>query len=232
MTFELKTLEKELNKIISGNSLVQWIKYDNRCCNHEHARNILREVYRTFVDQVETLIKSYVIRPEAGITKTIERFTNGLDHQINFFTFYNSSHGEGKNIYSCRAAIVIFFAVAVVMIRLFSNWIIVKTQPTINQVVKSRVERQEQIIFLQDGLMVKLNFDAKNCTDSYFNVTPKGTFLSEEAFFKVKKDPTHPFVVEGNIVNEALGTLFRVNSAQKQSVILKRAMRKANIMYS
>lgn len=70
-----------------------------------------------------------------------------------------------------------------------------------------------KIITLPDGTTVTLNKLAKIEWDSEFNSKERRIKLFGEAFFDVKKDAAHPFVVQSaNITTTVLGTAFNVES--------------------
>jgi transmembrane sensor len=78
---------------------------------------------------------------------------------------------------------------------------------------------------LSDGTRVTLKKDSKIQVSKDFGQQYRTVYLSGEAFFEVKKDPEHPFlVIAGGIVTKVLGTSFTVRAYQgetKTSVAVK-----------
>lgn len=68
-------------------------------------------------------------------------------------------------------------------------------------------------VTLPDGTIVTLNKSAQISWDSSFDKAERRVVLSGEAFFDVKKDPHHPFILQSqNISTTVLGTAFNVES--------------------
>ncbi len=71
----------------------------------------------------------------------------------------------------------------------------------------------EIVVVLSDGTKVWLNSASELKYPSVFTGKERGVYLKGEAFFKVSKDPKHPFVVHANgLVVKALGTEFDVSN--------------------
>jgi ferric-dicitrate binding protein FerR (iron transport regulator) len=97
-----------------------------------------------------------------------------------------------------------------------------QTLPSIQQVFSSQTPQQvgievtnttasEQEVKLEDGTVVLLQQNSRIVYDKSFNKTKRVVYLTGEAFFKVKRDETKPFVVHtGDLVTEVLGTSFRI----------------------
>lgn len=68
-------------------------------------------------------------------------------------------------------------------------------------------------IELPDGSTVKLNGGSKLVYEDGFGKSDRVVFLEGEAFFDVKADPAHPFIVNtGKLSVKVLGTAFNVNT--------------------
>lgn len=66
---------------------------------------------------------------------------------------------------------------------------------------------------LADGTTVKLNSNTSLKYPEEFNEATREVFLNGEAFFEVKKDSLHPFIVHtGELTTKVLGTSFNINS--------------------
>ncbi len=78
--------------------------------------------------------------------------------------------------------------------------------------VKNTAANPRQI-HLEDGSVVILKANSSVTYPEHFGKQSRSVFLKGEAFFKVKRDPTKPFVVHaGELVTEVLGTSFTVKS--------------------
>jgi transmembrane sensor len=85
---------------------------------------------------------------------------------------------------------------------------LVPSQTLSNQEVISSVSPK---VTLPDGSTVILEKGADIVTDPSFGQKERKVFLKGEAFFDVKPDRQHPFVVvSGDLVTEVLGTSFRI----------------------
>lgn len=75
---------------------------------------------------------------------------------------------------------------------------------------------QNYKVTLADGTEVWLNTDSKFSYPSKFTGGERRVSLQGEAYFKVKHDPQHPFIVEANgVETKVLGTEFNVRSYGK-----------------
>lgn len=75
-------------------------------------------------------------------------------------------------------------------------------------------------IKLEDGSIVLLKTNSSVTYPEHFGQKNRSVFLKGEAFFKVKHDPTKPFVVHaGELVTEVLGTSFTVKSYEESQAI-------------
>ncbi len=83
----------------------------------------------------------------------------------------------------------------------------------------SHLERGKNIV-LADGTMVWLNSDAYISYPRKFYGGTRTTDLRGEAFFQVKKDPAHPFVIKTkNTTIEVRGTSFNVRSSTNMTEV-------------
>jgi ferric-dicitrate binding protein FerR (iron transport regulator) len=73
---------------------------------------------------------------------------------------------------------------------------------------------------LTDGTKIWLNAGSKLRYPNKFNGRTRNVYLEGEAFFNVKKDPKHPFIVETSDINiKALGTSFNVKAYPNEGSI-------------
>ncbi len=77
----------------------------------------------------------------------------------------------------------------------------------------------EYTLVLPDGTTVILNADSKLVYPNRFTGAERNVELTGEAYFKVVKDPSKPFIVRtGNISIRVLGTSFNVRAYEGESV--------------
>lgn len=90
---------------------------------------------------------------------------------------------------------------------------IVKEQKGIE--VKNTLASEQEVV-LPDGSVVVLSQNSSLVYDRSFDQTRREVYLHGEAFFKVKRDVTKPFVVHaGDLVTEVLGTSFRIRQNEQ-----------------
>lgn len=79
-------------------------------------------------------------------------------------------------------------------------------------IVKTNPRGQKLIVSLEDGSTVKLNAESTIRYSTDFR-NSRVVELEGEAFFEVKRDPAHPFVVKSqNLETTVLGTTFNIRS--------------------
>lgn len=79
---------------------------------------------------------------------------------------------------------------------------------------------QKRTLILPDGSKVKLNSGSKITFPKQFNDSIREVNLSGEAFFEVKKDPDHPFIVKTSMLStRVLGTSFNINAFKESDGI-------------
>lgn len=97
-----------------------------------------------------------------------------------------------------------------------SNWRL-DLQSGYTEVIVPKGERSK--IVLPDGSIVQLNGDSHMKFDPLFNSKQRKVIFEGEAFFQVKHDASHPFVVETPNFNvKVLGTKFNVSSYPNDSI--------------
>ncbi|MFN8355417.1 MAG: FecR family protein [Spirosomataceae bacterium] len=80
--------------------------------------------------------------------------------------------------------------------------------------------QSEQEVRLEDGTVVTLKQNSSIVYDKTYNQAKREVYLKGEAFFKVKRDVTRPFVVHtGELITEVLGTSFRIKHLLKANTI-------------
>lgn len=78
----------------------------------------------------------------------------------------------------------------------------------------------EYTIVLSDGTKIWMNVDSKLKYPTCFNGAERKVYLVGEAYFEVRKDFSHPFIVDANDVEiEVTGTSFNVRNYDRESVV-------------
>lgn len=122
-----------------------------------------------------------------------------------------------------RFAKSIIFSVAAVFIIVFVfalNWVKpVEKKAFVMQEVKTE-KGQRTTFTLSDGSRVTLNADSKIEIPSTFTSDNRELFLDGEAFFEVKSDKEHPFIVYSkSTFTHVLGTKFSISSYEKDDKV-------------
>lgn len=87
-------------------------------------------------------------------------------------------------------------------------------------VEKETSKSQRSTVLLSDGTEVKMNAESKLRFKPNFDENKREVFLEGEAWFKVEKDPSRPFIVHvGNLTAEVLGTSFNIRSYDEDNNI-------------
>ncbi|MFD2583831.1 FecR family protein [Pedobacter vanadiisoli] len=89
-------------------------------------------------------------------------------------------------------------------------------QLVLTQVITKATE--VKTIILADGSTVKMNSGSSLKYPNHFTANTRDVYLSGEAFFDVKKDPEHPFIVHTEqLAVKVLGTAFDVKAYQNDT---------------
>jgi ferric-dicitrate binding protein FerR (iron transport regulator) len=93
-----------------------------------------------------------------------------------------------------------------------------KLEGGINEITVSYGSKSR--VTLPDGSVVNLNSGSTLRYPAKFSNTSRNVYLQGEAFFDVKKDPTHPFLVKTDAITiKVLGTKFNVKSYADEKTI-------------
>jgi transmembrane sensor len=85
--------------------------------------------------------------------------------------------------------------------------------PTVARAVKSKPARHAQEIRLADGSIVYLNKNSHLDYPTTFKGKTREVYLTGEAYFDIKHDPLHPFLVHaGPVTTRVLGTAFNIKT--------------------
>jgi transmembrane sensor len=122
--------------------------------------------------------------------------------------------------FSAAAAILLITGFAVL-------WKLRSNPANVKQIFLSCISGQGQLkqITLEDGTQIWLNAGSQLRYPDHFN-RDREVYLSGEAYFDVKHDPSRPFIVHsGSLTTSVLGTAFSVTAygdAPEQAVIVSR----------
>ncbi|SMC59749.1 FecR family protein [Pedobacter africanus] len=124
--------------------------------------------------------------------------------------------GKGKNrqrILLASAALLLIFTIFMLLFSPFGSNTALKSQVVTKKGSKTMVK-------LPDGSSVWVNADSRLQYADNFKGKLREVWLDGEAFFDVKKDPAHPFIIHTDKINiKVLGTAFNVKSYPKDQVI-------------
>jgi ferric-dicitrate binding protein FerR (iron transport regulator) len=108
-------------------------------------------------------------------------------------------------------------AAAVALLALAFGWFLIKNQNPESLTVATTNNTKEQL--LPDGTKVFLNYNSSLSYPEHFNGDLRTVSLEGEAFFDVKPDKEHPFVINANGTEiRVLGTSFNVKAYAKEPV--------------
>lgn len=123
----------------------------------------------------------------------------------------------------------IWYAAATILLALGVAWYFLNGSPEPKtKLANQEIEQIENIvrftskdfIHLPDGSTVLLNEGSELSYDSSFGKEYRRVTLRGEAYFDVKKDPNHPFIVDaGKVKTRVLGTAFNVNSKDDKVIV-------------
>lgn len=164
----------------------------------------------------ETLIeeaKSLVIATQIEEIETSEQKIQEGIAQILF-----STKSRTKKFYeltwikiAASVTLTILFSWAYVSLDFFKDTVFSKTTETENN------SSQPLSLKLSDGSTVILKKGSKLQVADDFSLNNRKVILTGEAFFEVKKDPLHPFLVYGGgVITKVLGTSFNVRAYKNE----------------
>lgn len=118
-----------------------------------------------------------------------------------------------RQVLLASVALLLIFMVFMLIFSPFGNDTALKSQVVTKKGSKTMVK-------LPDGSSVWVNADSRLQYADNFKGKLREVWLDGEAFFDVKKDPAHPFVIHTDKINiRVLGTSFNVKSYPKDRVI-------------
>ncbi|MCF0058827.1 FecR family protein [Dyadobacter sp. CY356] len=113
----------------------------------------------------------------------------------------------------------VWMAAAVSLTVLALGWFIFKTQWNRPEQIQSATTNNTGETTLPDGTRVFLNYNSSISYPESFSGDLRSVTLKGEAFFDVKPDASHPFVIDANgTMVRVLGTSFNVKAYKKELV--------------
>jgi len=182
--------------------LQTWAKLD---AHNERLLADLQKVKQENQKKVNTLF------PE----KPYERIWEKVEKQPSFSA---SPYLTWRNLGKYAAAITLILIVAFVGYQQLFTPSVQQEPPLPVFVEKSNPPGQKSKVFLPDGSWLWLNADSKITYDQSFNDSLRVVYLSGEAFFSIKSDPSKPFkVITNDLTTTALGTAFNVKAFENEA---------------
>lgn len=118
-----------------------------------------------------------------------------------------------------RVSYRLYIAAAVSMVLMAFGWYIFQTQFNLPESLQVATTNNTTEATLPDGTRVFLNYNSKISYPENFSGDLRAVALQGEAFFDVKPDAAHPFVIDANGTEiKVLGTSFNVNAYKKELV--------------
>jgi transmembrane sensor len=117
-----------------------------------------------------------------------------------------------------RSPFTLWAAAAVALLVMTFAWRELKKTPTQNLLSVTTTNHVKEMV-LPDGTKVFLNFNSNLSYPENFNGDFRSVALTGEAFFEVKSDAEHPFVIDANGTQvKVLGTSFNVKAYTSEPV--------------
>ncbi|MBD1362660.1 FecR domain-containing protein [Mucilaginibacter sp. ZT4R22] len=129
------------------------------------------------------------------------------------------------------------YAAIFIMVTGIGAWLLLERQPkeTLGQIAlveKYNPRGQRTRITLQDSSVVYLGADSRLRYPELLNGSTREIFLEGEAFFEVKHDVKHPFIVHtGKVQTQVLGTSFKIEAFKDQRLTVAVATGKVSVGY-
>lgn len=118
------------------------------------------------------------------------------------------------------AAIIAFCIVSFAVYQTFLSDKVANKDDMTDWKVLQTPKKGRSKIFLEDGTQVTLNSGTQLKYPAFFNGKNRNVYLNGEAFFDVKKDPEHPFIIHTQHMSiKVLGTAFDVKVYENDSFI-------------
>lgn len=171
------------------------------------------EALRTEYKQLQTYFESETAEEE-NIDLVFDRIRGQI--QIPDEPRLKVAKNKGYSVWLKIAAVVAIGLAGVLVYNreaIFFN----KTDQLVLQQAQTRATEIKTIV-LADGSTVKINSGSSLKYPDHFTADTRDVYLSGEAFFDVKKDPKHPFIVHTEqLAVKVLGTAFDVKAYQNDA---------------
>jgi len=166
------------------------------------------EVFRTEYKQLQTYFES-----ETAEEENIDLVFNRIKAQITVPGESGLTVAKNKS-YSIWLKVAAVVAIVVAGTLVYNRAAIFFNKPDELVLTQALTKAAEvKTIVLADGSTVKMNSGSSLKYPDHFTADTRDVYLSGEAFFDVKKDPKHPFIVHTEqLAVKVLGTAFDVKA--------------------
>lgn len=236
-----------IDNLISNNSFQRWIleknETDAQFWNHwleEHpdqlelvatakvlivSINDTNEVSDEQIEEQVSILRNAMQTYDRKMSNEIARKSDS----ISLFRAFNSKvvpfFFAKKQWWKVAAIVLIICGSYLLFNRSFSEKnVLYKYQVFLTETSKKGIEYKNSAdsarkIVLSDGSEIVLEANSKIICAKEFNASNREVFLTGEAFFKITKNPSKPFIVYSkNIITKVLGTSFWIKSVSDEKV--------------
>jgi transmembrane sensor len=121
--------------------------------------------------------------------------------------------GNHMNLLRVAAALIILIGTGIILKKVYFE------KPVMN--IEASLNNSKKKIQLADGTTIFLNRNSKLTFPKKFNHNAREVFLEGEAFFKVARDTSHPFIVHASVtVVRVLGTSFNIKATDSVHIFV------------
>lgn len=161
---------------------------------------------------------------EFDVNLGLENLTNGLKSNDNLFDWRDAPVGKNRAFftpYLLKIAATLLIMLSVAGGYYFLSIRSASDKNNIQWNEKTTALGEKAIINLLDGSTITLNADTKLKYPTHFSGKTREVFIIGEAYFEIKRDTSHPFIVHsGQIATTVLGTIFNVSAFPSEKNII------------
>jgi ferric-dicitrate binding protein FerR (iron transport regulator) len=151
-----------------------------------------------------------------------DRYDNIIDisRSAHSFDHFPTSRIIGRHLWKVAAIVLVVIGASVVV---WKNKLSPKSENLAS--IEAPVKHEDssshgQLINLPDGSTVVLNKNSKLEYPPQFSANTRDVYLSGEAFFDIKHNPSKPFIVHtGSISTKVLGTAFNIQAYRSKAYV-------------
>ncbi len=192
---------------------------ENRCTQVEH-ETVLNYLNSLELEELNQFMDSHLNKienEEIALNKNINLSFNKVISKLKAGQSYKK-YSRRRFIYSIAASVAFLLILASGVFYYFN---LIKDHPNeLNWTEKITRSGEKSELTLSDGTKITLNAESKLNYPIKFKNKIREVFLEGEAYFEVKHDANHPFIVHtGNLSVKVLGTKFNVNAFPNENSI-------------